>query len=255
MFRPDPIRGVERPERQMLPVRKVNREGLSEQIVEQLQDLIFEKRLRSGERLPSERELAQQFGVSRTVIREATKILAQRGMLTIEPGRGTFVSLPAEQDVALSITLFARARDISFADLVAVRRALEPDIAELAAERATEEHLRRLQASIDIMDRSLDDPEAYVVADQKFHGVLAEASDNDLFVAISGVIVNLEEDARQLMFAIPEAPERGQHYHRKILACVAAGDGKCARTMMLEHLLQVEQSIRGVAGLSRDKEM
>ncbi len=90
-----------------LPVQKVNREGLSEQIVEQLQELIFEKHLRSGNRLPGERELCEQFGVSRTVIREATKILAQRGMLVIEPGRGTYVTLPAEQDVARSITLFA----------------------------------------------------------------------------------------------------------------------------------------------------
>lgn len=237
-----------------LPVQKVSREGLSEQVVEQLQDLILDKQLRSGNRLPGERELCEQFGVSRTVIREATKALAQRGLLVIEPGRGTFVTLPAERDVARSIAFFVRARDVSFANLVEVRRALEPEIAELAAARATEAHVRRLQECIDVMDRSLTDPEAYVVADQEFHSVLAEATGNDIFIAITGVIVNLAQSARRLMFAVPEAPKRGQAYHRKILACIAAGDGSCARTMMLEHLCQVEEDIRAAADFSGDKD-
>ena len=163
-----------------LPVQKVSREGLHEQVVEQMQELIFEKHLRSGSRLPGERELCERFGVSRTVIREASKVLAQRGLLVIEPGRGTFVTLPAEHDVARSIALFARARDVSFANLVEVRRALEPEIAELAAARATETHVQRLQACIEVMDRSLTDPEAYVAADQEFHSVLAEATGNDI---------------------------------------------------------------------------
>ena len=226
-----------------LPVQKVSREGLHEQVVAQMQELIFEKHLRSGSRLPGERELCERFGVSRTVIREATKVLAQRGMLLIEPGRGTFVTLPAEHDVARAIALFARARDVSFANLVEVRRALEPEIAELAAARATETHRQRLQACIEVMDRSLTDPEAYVAADQEFHSVLAEATGNDIFIAVTGVIVNLAQNARRLMFAIPEAPKRGQAYHRTILACVAAGDGASARKMMLEHLAQVEQDI------------
>ena len=226
-----------------LPVQKVNREGLAEQVVGQLQDLIFEKQLRSGSRLPSERELCQQFGVSRTVIREATKVLAQRGLLTIEPGRGTFVTLPAEHDVARSIALFARARDVSFANLVEVRRALEPDIAELAACRANETHLCRLQACIDVMDRSLDEPETYVAADQEFHSVLAEATGNDIFMAILGAIVHLAQDARRLMFTISDAPKRGQEYHRALLTCIANRDGAAARKMMLEHVEEVERSI------------
>ena len=238
-----------------LPVQKVNREGLSEQIVEQLQELIFEKHLRSGNRLPGEREFASSFGVSRTVIREATKVLAQRGMLVIEPGRGTYVTLPAEQDVARSITFFARARDVSFLNLVEVRRALEPEIAELAAARATETHRQRLRACIEVMDRSLADPEAYVTADQEFHSVLAEATGNDIFIAISGVIVSLAQNARRLMFAIPEAPDRGQSYHRRILECIVASDSVGARSTMFEHLRQVEQDIVAAAKLSGAKDM
>jgi GntR family transcriptional regulator, transcriptional repressor for pyruvate dehydrogenase complex len=238
-----------------LPVQKVSREGLSEQVVEQLQDLILDKHLRSGNRLPGERELCEQFGVSRTVIREATKALAQRGLLVIEPGRGTFVTLPAERDVARSIAFFVRARDVSFTNLVEVRCALEPEIAELAAGRANETHVRRLQECIDVMDRSLTDPEAYVDADQEFHSVLAEATGNDIFIAITGVIVNLAQSARRLMFAIPEAPKRGQHYHRALLECLISGDGAGARNAMLKHLRQVEQDISAAAAVSEKKEM
>ena len=238
-----------------LPVQKVSREGLHEQVVAQMQELIFKKHLRSGSRLPGERELCERFGVSRTVIREATKVLAQRGMLMIEPGRGTFVTLPAEHDVARSIALFARARDVSFANLVEVRRALEPEIAELAAARATETHLKRLQACIEVMDRSLADPEAYVAADQEFHSVLAEATGNDIFIAVTGVIVNLAQNARRLMFAIPEAPKRGQRYHRALLECVASGNGADARKNMLEHLRQVEQDIGAAAVIAQQKEL
>jgi GntR family transcriptional regulator, transcriptional repressor for pyruvate dehydrogenase complex len=225
-----------------LPVQKVNREVLYEQVVDQLQELIFDQHLCSGARLPGERELCEQFGVSRTVIREATKVLAQRGLLIIEPGRGTFVTLPAEQSVARSIALFARARNVSFADLAEVRRALEPVIAELAAERASEAHLDRLQVSIDVMDRSLDEAEAYVAADHEFHSVLAEATGNDLFIALSGVIVNLAQNARRLMFTIPEAPLQGQHYHRALLERIAAHDGPGARHAMLEHLRHVQEA-------------
>jgi GntR family transcriptional regulator, transcriptional repressor for pyruvate dehydrogenase complex len=238
-----------------LPVQKVNREVLYQQVVDQLQELIFGQHLLCGSRLPGERDLCKQFGVSRTVIREATKVLAQRGMVVIEPGRGTFVTLPAEDHVARSIALFARARKVPFDDLVAVRRALEPEIAELAATRATAEHLRRLQACIEVMDRSLTDPDAYVAADLEFHSVLAEATHNDIVIAISGVIVNLVQSARRLMFAVPEAPGRGQHYHRVLCERIAAHDGAGARQAMLEHLRQFEQDISAAVAMSGAKEI
>ena len=173
----------------------------------------------------------------------------------IEPGRGTFVTLPAERDVARSIAFFVRARDVSFANLVEVRHALEPEIAELAAGRATEADVRRLQEWFDVMDRSLTDPEAYVAADQAFHTVLAEATGNDIFIAITGVIVSLAQNARRLMFVVPEAPKRGQSYHRKILECIVASDGAGARATMFEHLRQVERDIVAAATLASEKDM
>jgi GntR family transcriptional repressor for pyruvate dehydrogenase complex len=238
-----------------LPIHKVNREGLSAKVVDQLQDLIFEKHLRSGDRLPGERELCEQFGVSRTVIREATKVLAQRGLLTIEPGRGSFITLPDERDIARSISLFARARDVTAGDLAQVRRALEPEIVALAASRTTETLLQALQHCIEIMDATLDEPELFIQADQEFHSLLAEATGNQLLLALTGVIVNLAQHVRRQMFIVPEAPVRGQVYHRRILASLAAGDAEGARAMMLEHLTEVEQYVNlAKASLSEPEE-
>lgn len=226
-----------------LQVRKVSREGLSEQVVEQLQALVVDKHLQSGDRLPGERELCEQFGVSRTVIREATRILAQRGIVTIKPGRGTFVSLPDHSNIALAIELYARARHISLQSVIQVRQALEPEIARIAAEHATEEQIERLAQCIDIMDRRLDDPAAYNAADQGFHSTLAEATGNELFSALTGVIVNLAQQTRRAMFDVEGAPLRGQEFHRLLLQRVRERDGVGASAAMLQHLQQVHRDV------------
>lgn len=229
---------------QLLNLRKVSREDLYEQVVEQIENLIIDRQLQMGDRLPGERELCEQLGVSRNVIREATKVLTHRGMVSIEPGKGTFVTLPALDNIVDSIGLFARARQLPFSNLVELRRALEPEIAALAAQRFKPEHLQRLAACIDIMERALSDPDAYVETDQEFHHVLAEATGNSLFVAITSAIVQLAQDARRVMFAIPEAPKRGQVFHRQLLKFVSEGNSEAARQAMLEHLQQVDEDIK-----------
>lgn len=226
-----------------LQVQKVSREGLAEQVVEQLQALVVDRHLRSGDRLPGERELCEQFGVSRTVIREATRILAQRGIVTIKPGRGTFVSLPDQTNIALAIELYARARRIPLHRVVQVRQALEPEIARIAATHITAAQIDRLAQCSEIMDRSLDDPAAYNAADQEFHSTLAEATGNELFTALTSVIVNLAQRARRAMFAVAGAPARGQEYHKLILTRLRARDPEGAHAAMLEHLRQVDQDV------------
>lgn len=230
-----------------LLVRKVSREGLSEQVVEQLQTLVVDRHLRSGDRLPGERELCEQFGVSRTVIREATRILAQRGIVTIEPGRGTFVSLPDQTNIALAIELYARARHVPLQHVVQVRQVLEPEIARIAAEHATEEQIERLARCAEVMDHRLDDPAAYNAADQEFHSTLAEATGNELFCALTGVIVNLAQETRRAMFDVEGAPFRGQEFHKLILQRMRQRDGVGARAVMLQHLQQVDQDVAAAA--------
>ena len=232
-------------------VHKVNREVLSEQVVEQLQELVVARQLHSGDRLPGERELCQQFGVSRTVIRQATTILAQRGILNVEPGRGTFVSLPDQAHIALAIELYARARNIAQKSVVQVRRALEPEIAAVAAEHVRPEQIERLERYVAIMDDNLHDTNAYIAADQEYHATLAEATGNELFSALTNVVVNLAQSTRRKMFDVIGAPFRGQEYHKLILQRLRERDSEGARSAMFQHLQQVDRDVATAEERSR----
>jgi GntR family transcriptional repressor for pyruvate dehydrogenase complex len=124
-----------------------------EQIVEQIMNLVADGTPNIGDQLPAERELAQQFGVSRTAVREAVKALRERGLVQIHPGRGTYISdysLSASGIVQDSLAFMVRADDPTGPDeLQQVRYLLEPAIAALAAEKATPQNLELLQILID----------------------------------------------------------------------------------------------------------
>ncbi|HEU5370069.1 MAG TPA: FadR/GntR family transcriptional regulator, partial [Ktedonobacterales bacterium] len=163
-----------------------------EQIAEQIEQLILSGKLRSGDRLPTERELAEQFGASRTAVREAMKTLAQKGLVDMRPGRGTIVIDGTTQAMRHSLGLMMRVGQVGGSDeLVEVREILEPEIAALAAARAGEEHIAALREAVAIMDASLDDADAYIAADNNFHRALAKATHNTLILAFLDSIVGL----------------------------------------------------------------
>src|SRR5262245_55857568 len=127
-----------------------------EQITKQIEQLILSGKLRSGDRLPTERELAEQFQASRTAVREAMKTLAQKGLVDMRPGRGTIVIDGTSQAMRHSLGLMIRVGQAGGSDnLVEVREILEPEIAALAAARAMEEHIAALQEAVEVMDASL----------------------------------------------------------------------------------------------------
>ena len=123
-----------------LPIQALRREErLSDRVAKQLEELILTEVLQAEERLPAERELAEMFGVSRTVVREATQNLSARGLLDVKSGNGVFVSAPSTEAVAQSLGLLLRLRggDFLVEDLHDVRRVLEIAIAERAARNST----------------------------------------------------------------------------------------------------------------------
>ena len=215
-----------------------------EQIVEQIMNLVADGTLNVGDQLPAERELAQQFGVSRTAVREAVKALRERGLVQIHPGKGTYISdfsLSASGIVQDSLAFMVRADDPTGPDeLQQVRYLLEPGIAALAAEKATPEDLQLLQQFIDKMDDSLDNQEAYVQADLDFHLALARATQNSLIPVMVTPVIGLLREQRMRIFEIEGGPERGQFHHRHILETVSQGDTVAARLAMEAHLKQVQ---------------
>ncbi len=218
----------------------VQSERLYTKIVDQIQRRILSGDLKEGDQLPSERELAEQFRVSRTAVREAVKALSEKGLVQIRAGRGTFVTNGTLQAVRDSLGRMMRIGQLDgTGDLVEVREIIEPEIAALAAARASQEHISAMQEAVSIMDRSLDDANAYIEADLDFHLALAEATQNVLILTLIDSIVDLLREQRLRIFHVDGGPQRGQIYHKRILDAVMRRDATAACEAMQAHLEQV----------------
>ena len=218
-----------------------------EQIADQIEQRILNGELRSGDRLPTERVLAEQFQASRTAVREAMKILAQKGLVEMRPGRGTIVINGAPEAMQNSIGLVMKLQvgEVGGSDnLVEVREILETEIAALAAARATEDEIAAMREAIRVMDVSLSDADAYIAADNQFHRALAKATQNSLILILIDSIVNPLSEQRKHIFAVEGGPERGQFHHRRILESISRRNPENARAAMHAHLQQVREDVR-----------
>lgn len=225
-------------ENEYLPVKRQAK--LSSQVAEQIQQLILSRDLKPGDRLPTERELGETFQVSRTVIREAIRTLEARGLVKSQTGSGTYVRAMKGSDVATSLGMFINTQHKPFSldELMEIRGVLEIEMVRLAAERATEENIGKLQESLENMCQSIDTVDEFSKWDLEFHLQLADACGNPLF----GILLEpLTESLFELIWtgtSTPGAAQEACDFHAKILDCVKQRDCKGAVTVMKEHLKQ-----------------
>ena len=218
---------------------------LYEQIVQQIEESILSGELKEGSQLPAERDLAKQFGVSRTAVREAIKALQEKGLVDAFPGRGTFVTSGTFNSMRRSLDQIIRSGETDGgAYLVEVREILEPEIAALAAFRATDQDLAAMKDAVEVMDQAGQDSDAFIEADLDFHLALAEAAGNPIVLSLIDSIVGLLREQRLRIFRIRGGPERGQHHHKRILDAVKRRDTQGARAAMQAHLSQVREDSR-----------
>lgn len=213
---------------------------LYEQIVVQIEESITKGVLKEGDQLPAERELALQFGVSRTAVREAVKALREKGLVEAYPGKGTFITNGTGNSIRQTLDRMIRVgQPEGTANLAEVREILEPDIAALAATRADEENIAAMREAIAVMDSARQDADAFIEADLDFHLALAEAASNPLILSLIDSIVGLLREQRLRTFYVDGGPERGQYHHKRILEAVEHRDSQGARDAMRAHLRQV----------------
>jgi GntR family transcriptional repressor for pyruvate dehydrogenase complex len=218
---------------------------LYEQIVQQVEESIHKGALKPGDQLPPERELAQQFGVSRTAVREAVKALREKGLVEAYPGRGTFVTDGTSHAIRQSLDRMIRIGQPEGSTYLAeVREILEPEIASLAATRADAEDLTSMHEAVSIMDKAKRDSDAFIEADLDFHLALAEAAANPLILSLIDSIVGLLREQRLRIFQVEGGPERGQYHHKRILEAIERHDPLGAREAMKAHLRQVREDCR-----------
>jgi GntR family transcriptional regulator, transcriptional repressor for pyruvate dehydrogenase complex len=222
---------------------------LYEQIVQQIEESILKDTLKPGDQLPAERELAQQFGVSRTAVREAVQALREKGLVEAYPGRGTFVTDGTSHAIRQSVDRIIKiGPPEGFAYLAEVRGILEPEIAALAATRVDEQFLVAMREAIVVMDEARGDPDSYIEADLDFHLALAEAAANPLILSLIDSVVGLLREQRMRIFHVQGGPERGQYHHKRILEAIEHHDPLGAREAMKAHLRQVREDSQHASG-------
>jgi GntR family transcriptional repressor for pyruvate dehydrogenase complex len=213
---------------------------LSDKVASMMLDTILSRRLRPGDRLPSERELGEQFGVSRTVVREAVRALVAKGVIEVRSGSGLRVAAVDASTVRESMSLFLHGATLDYEKVHEVRKMLEVHIAGLAAERATEDDLTKLRNACESMEAVIDDVEEASVRDLEFHRVIARATHNELYLVLMDSTGEALIEVRRENLAAGSANET-LHLHRRILDRIVAHDVEGAREAMTQHLDNVEE--------------
>jgi GntR family transcriptional repressor for pyruvate dehydrogenase complex len=226
----------------------LRRDRLYTQVADQIEELIVAESLRTGDKLPSERELAERLDVSRTVVREAIRVLSVRGLLEVKPGCGTYVREPSPKDAAAPIELLLKLRQCPdfFTNLYEIRQMIEVEIAGLAAERATDQDYVALEAAIEGMAAHVDDPQQFVRYDLAFRSALAAATHNDLFSVLLGATEDLWFKGGLLAYQAPGAAEDGLAHHRMILQRVTERDPEKARRAIRDHIRHSRRLVEAV---------
>lgn len=213
--------------------------SIRERIEQQVLRVIEEGRLKPGERLPPERELASMLGVSRPSLREALRFLQSRGVLSIRHGVGVFVEAPAPQQQLYSAT--AR-QQMSLEELFAMREVLEVPAAQWAAERRDPEGIERLTDAYEAMqaiagtDREHLDFAELGAADARFHMAIVDAAGNRFLQQTLGVLQRILAEGMETTLTVTGRLERSRVEHERIFTAIVDGDPGAARRHIGTHI-------------------
>jgi GntR family transcriptional regulator, transcriptional repressor for pyruvate dehydrogenase complex len=216
-------------------------------VVDALVPMIASGELAPGSLLPTEPEMSARFGVSRSVVREALRVLGEKGLIDVRHGSGTRVTAPDRWDPLDPLILGAlRGRGPSASvlhDLLEARTIIECEVAALAAERADRHERDALNAAVEIMRASLADPPRFVEGDSAFHLTLLHAARNRVLERMTQPMHELLKYAQALTDAIPGVLTRALADHEAIADAVMRRDPAAARNAMRDHLAQTQRDI------------
>jgi DNA-binding FadR family transcriptional regulator len=223
-----------------------------ELVADKLQEFIVLNHYNEGDLLPTERKLTELLGVSRTVVRESFKILTQKGLLEIRPGKGAVVTRPDTEVIAGMIELqMSFTKGDTQAKLVEVRRTLETEIAALAAARRSKADIKLLEETVETMAANRKNQLICNQADLNFHLGLAQATHNELYGILLAPIRGLLFQAMERVFEVKNATNEAIDHHQRILDCIIAGDPIKARHEMEAHLNQFKRVLKASQRLSK----
>jgi GntR family transcriptional repressor for pyruvate dehydrogenase complex len=209
---------------------------LHEQIVEQVRLLIEKGRLKHGDQLPPERELAGIFKVSRHTVREAIRILEQQNILRSRPGSGTYIILEDETSVVEYLAKAIFKEKNALAEIFQFRELLEPQIAGLAARNATKKDIATLEDILERQKKVFGNPNLSMELDEKFHLALARATGNSVLLQVSELFGHILLQSRHEHSQSSDRNKLSIKGHKQILEAIKAEDSTAANELMAGHL-------------------
>ncbi len=223
----------------MVDPKRLHRPDSTEQVLAHVRTLIARGELHPGDRLPAERDLAVQIGVSRPTVRAGLRALAAMGVIESRHGSGTYITDGPPRLDSEPLSFLAALHGLTREKMYEARRVLEVSAAGLAAERATPENMAAIAEEVANLFATMDDPQAFLVHDIRFHRALASASGNEIIASLVEMVSAMYYERRR--DTATRASDRNLHdaaqLHRRIYQAVRARNGDQARHLMSEHLL------------------
>ena len=224
-------------------LRAIKKTRIHEEVFSQIHELIREGRFKAGDQLPSERELADTFKVSRTSVREALRALESQGLVVSRTGTGNFVAdLPVESLIGPLARLLIDEKK-ALADVFEMRKLIEPHIAALAAERATPNDIAQLKKIVAKQSAAVSRGETGVEADAELHFSIGRATRNQALQKLVAGLMEMLSRSREESLQTDERRASSIDAHRRIIAAIEKHDKARARGEMLRHIQQVEENV------------
>ena len=220
----------------------VRRNKVYEEVAKQIERLIL-KKLKPGDKLPSERELAEMLQVSRSSIRDAIRGLELMGLVEPRQGAGTIVrELSAESLVNPFANALKRRRDL-VSELLDFRKMLEPPLAARAATRASADEISEMEEILHRQEEKQGQGDAAIAEDAEFHYNVALASGNSVVLKVLDILMDLLRETRERSLQVEGRPQKSLAGHRRILAAIKRHDGEGAKAAMRRHIEDIEEIV------------
>ncbi len=220
----------------------VRKNKVYEEVAKQIERLILNK-LKPGDKLPSERELAEVLQVSRSSIRDAIRGLELMGLVEPRQGAGTIVREKSSEAVINPFADALKRRHELVSELLDFRKMLEPPLAARAATHASPDEISELE---EILQRQVDKVsrgEVAIAEDQEFHYNIALASGNSVVLKVLDIVMDLLRDTRTRSLQLEGRPEKSLAGHRRILSAIKRHDAEAAKAAMRRHIEDVEEIV------------
>ncbi len=222
----------------------ISKSAVAEGIVDQLLSMIRERKLRSGDKLPPERELAVMMDVSRPSLREALRALSVMGVIELRHGSGIYVTALEPARLIEHLDFVFSLDNSTYLQLFETRKALEPPICALAAQRITEEEMAQLEDCLSRSRLGLTDYEAYLQADLDLHEIITKAANNPLLQRFMSSLRSLGKASRRRTATLPGIVEQTIQDHQNIIQALGKRQPEAAHLAMLIHLEHIEQRLQ-----------